>query len=88
MNLGSQNARFERLEDYFSVSLDCTREVDFSVGAQIVVVCARRAGVLERWEDQVVHPAPGDNFAVGLIDPRKGDWFEVRELSVFVGTLP
>jgi len=38
--------------------------------------------------DQVVHPAPGDNFAVGLIDPRKGDWFEVRELSLFVGTLP
>ena len=87
MNLGSQNARFERLEGYFSVSLDCTREVDFSVGAQIVVVCARRAGVLER-EDQVVHPAPGDNFAVGFIDPRKGDWFEVRELSLFVGTLP
>jgi len=87
VNLGSQNARFERLEGYFSVSLDCTREVDFSVGAQIVVVCARRAGVLER-EDQVVHPAPGDNFAVGFIDPRKGDWFEVRELSVFVGTLP
>jgi len=38
--------------------------------------------------DQVTHPAPGDNFAIGLIDPRKGDWFEVRELSFFVGTLP
>jgi len=37
---------------------------------------------------QVTHPAPGDNFGVGLIDPRKGDWFEVRELSLFVGTLP
>jgi hypothetical protein len=86
VNLGSQNARFERLEDYFSARL--SREVDFSVGAQIVVVCARRAGVLERWEDQVVHPAPGDNFAVGLIDPRKGDWFEVREPSAFVGRLP
>jgi hypothetical protein len=37
---------------------------------------------------QVTHPAPGDNFGVGLIDPRKGDWFDVRELGLFVGTLP
>jgi len=46
----NRSAQIERLEDYFSVPLDCTREVDFSVGAQIVVVCARRAGVLERWD--------------------------------------
>jgi peptidoglycan/LPS O-acetylase OafA/YrhL len=36
----------------------------------------------------VHHPSPSDNFSVGLFNVGKGDWFDLRELSVFVGTVP
>ena len=37
---------------------------------------------------RILHPAPSDNFSLGLFGVGAGDWFEVRELSLFVGTLP
>ncbi len=37
---------------------------------------------------KVYHPAPGDNFSLGLFGMEVGDWFDVRELSLFVGILP
>lgn len=36
----------------------------------------------------VQHPSPGDNFSVGLFDVGKGDWFDLREVSLFVGSIP
>ncbi|TKS58085.1 MAG: acyltransferase [Nitrospira sp.] len=36
----------------------------------------------------VHHPSPSDNFSVGLFDVGKGDWFDLREFSLFVGTIP
>ena len=47
-----------------------------------------------RWVTLVVrvravhHPSPNDNFSVGLFDVGKGDWFDLREFSLFVGTIP
>ncbi|MBV9325868.1 MAG: hypothetical protein JO352_19030 [Chloroflexi bacterium] len=35
---------------------------------------------------QVVFPSPDDYFSIGIVDVKAGDWFDVRELSVFLGT--
>ncbi len=40
------------------------------------------------WAQKVLPPAPGDNFSLGLFGVEVGEWFEVRELSLFVGILP
>jgi hypothetical protein len=37
---------------------------------------------------EVIHADPRDNFSLGIFSVAPGDWFEVRELSLFVGTLP
>ena len=37
---------------------------------------------------RMVHPSPEDNVSVGLIGADGGDWFEVRELDVFLGVVP
>ncbi|MBV9578434.1 MAG: hypothetical protein JO057_07590 [Chloroflexi bacterium] len=34
---------------------------------------------------QVVYPSPDDYFSIGIVDIKAGDWFDVRELSVFLG---
>jgi hypothetical protein len=31
---------------------------------------------------------PNDNYSLGLFDVQPGDWFDVRELSLFLGRLP
>ena len=31
---------------------------------------------------------PEDRFAIGLIDPRAGDWVDVRDVGVYLGVLP
>jgi hypothetical protein len=36
----------------------------------------------------VVYPSPEDYFALGLVRVGEGDWFDIRELSLFVGLLP
>jgi hypothetical protein len=38
--------------------------------------------------ERVVRADPRDNFSLGLFGVERGDWFDVRELSLFVGTLP
>jgi hypothetical protein len=38
--------------------------------------------------DRVQHPDPQDNYSLGLYNVQPGDWFEVRELALVVGTLP
>jgi peptidoglycan/LPS O-acetylase OafA/YrhL len=48
---------------------------------------------VERWRTLVVAAQrfdadPGDNFSVGLVDVEAGDWFDIRELSVFKGIVP
>jgi hypothetical protein len=35
----------------------------------------------------LVYPSPDDYFAIGLVQPQAGDWFDVRNLSVYVGTI-
>ena len=48
----------------------------------------------DRWKtltvrvEKVNHPAPGDNFSLGLFGVKGEDWFDVRELSLFIGRLP
>ena len=37
---------------------------------------------------KVLYPHPSDNFSLGLMGVETGDWFDVRELSSFVGILP
>lgn len=37
---------------------------------------------------EVAQPDARDNFSLGLFGVERGDWFDVRELSLFVGTLP
>lgn len=37
---------------------------------------------------RVEHPNPGDNYTIGLVSVEAGDWFDVQELSLFVGILP
>jgi hypothetical protein len=36
----------------------------------------------------VEHPDAQDNYSLGLYDVQPGDWFEVRELAVFLGEVP
>jgi hypothetical protein len=36
---------------------------------------------------QVVYPSPEDYFSVGVVAVKAGEWFDVRELSVFVGVV-
>jgi hypothetical protein len=36
----------------------------------------------------VHHPSASDNFSVGLFEVGKGDWFDLREFSLFIGTVP
>jgi hypothetical protein len=38
--------------------------------------------------ERVAHPDARDNFSLGLFGVERGNWFDVRELSLFVGTLP
>jgi hypothetical protein len=38
--------------------------------------------------EKVLYPAPIDNFSIGLFGVAAGDYFDVRELSMFVGFLP
>ena len=38
--------------------------------------------------EKVRYPAPLDNFSIGLFGVNAGDWFDVQELSVFVGIVP
>jgi len=35
----------------------------------------------------ITYPSPGDYFSIGLVKPEPGDWFDVRQLSVYIGTL-
>jgi hypothetical protein len=44
--------------------------------------------VLTLATERVTHPSASDNYSLGLTTVQQGDWFEVRELSVFIGTLP
>ena len=37
---------------------------------------------------EAAHPDARDNFSLGLFGVARGDWFDIRELSLFVGTLP
>lgn len=37
---------------------------------------------------KIEHPDPGDNYAVGVERVEPGDYFDVREVSVFTGVLP
>jgi len=38
--------------------------------------------------EKILYPDPGDNFSLGLEEVEAGDWFDVRELSSFVGVIP
>jgi Bacterial membrane protein YfhO len=38
--------------------------------------------------DRVQRPDPQDNYSLGLYNVQAGDWFEVSELALLVGTLP
>jgi hypothetical protein len=39
-------------------------------------------------EERMLQPNASNNYSLGLTDVRPGEWFEVRELSLFVGRLP
>ncbi len=53
-----------------------------------------QAEAAEQWTmltvraQRVVYPDPRDNYSLGVFGVAKGDWFDVREVSLFVGTLP
>jgi hypothetical protein len=53
-----------------------------------------QAAATEQWTtlvvrtDRVAPPDPRDNFSLGIQGVAEGDWFEARELSLFVGSLP
>lgn len=37
---------------------------------------------------KVAHLGPSANFSMGIFDVSEGDWFDIRELSLFAGILP